>query len=103
MKTNKEKKDVYDTTKYDSVMENPYKGLGTLSSLLQDALLMAVKPGTGKSAQVYEATTLSWAKSEEQEEQELRELILGNPADVKLLKKEYEQLTGKKFRRKKGE
>jgi hypothetical protein len=33
----------------------------------------------------------------------MRRLILGNPADVKLLKKEYQQLTGKAFRKKKGE
>lgn len=32
---------------------------------------------------------------------ELVHLIECNPADVKLLKKEYEQLTGKKYRRKK--
>jgi hypothetical protein len=32
----------------------------------------------------------------------LRWLIECNPVDVKLLKKEYEQLTGKKYRRKNG-
>lgn len=36
-------------------------------------------------------------------EQELRNLILANPADVELLKREYYQLTGKRFRRRKGE
>ena len=41
---------------------------------------------------------LSWCKSYEQEEQEMRELIAQNPSDVKMLKKEYEQLTGKKYR-----
>jgi hypothetical protein len=29
----------------------------------------------------------------------MRELIAQNPGDVKMLKKEYEQLTGKKYRR----
>ena len=37
-----------------------------------------------------------------QEIERLRWLIECNPADVKLLKKEYEQLTGKKYRRKNG-
>jgi hypothetical protein len=36
-------------------------------------------------------------------EQVLRDLILANPADVELLKREYYQLTGKRFRRRKGE
>ena len=51
----------------------------------------------------YEPKYLSWCKSYEQEERELRELILSNPADIELLKKEYEALTGKRFKRKKGE
>ena len=46
---------------------------------------------------------LSWAKSYVDEEREMRELICGNPSDVKLLKNEYEQLTGKRFRRKRDE
>lgn len=53
--------------------------------------------------QGYRPKFLSWAKSYEDEENELRDLILGNPADVKLLRQEYESLTGKRFRRKKGE
>lgn len=48
----------------------------------------------------YDAKFLSWCKSFEEEEKELRELIENEPADVKLLKQEYEQLTGKKFRTK---
>lgn len=48
---------------------------------------------------MYEPKFLSWCKSYEQEVAEMRELIAGNPADVKLLKKEYEQLTGKRYRR----
>jgi len=33
----------------------------------------------------------------------LRRIICGNPADIKLLKQEYEQLTGKRFKRRKNE
>ena len=51
----------------------------------------------------YNPSFLSWAKSYEDEVSEMRELILGEPADVDLLKQEYEILTGKRFRRKKGE
>jgi len=51
--------------------------------------------------QGYSPSFLSWAKSYEHEVEEMRELICGNPADVKLLKQEYEQLTGKRFRRRK--
>lgn len=51
----------------------------------------------------YEPMYLSWCKSYEEEVAEFEELILGNPADVKLLRQEYEQLTGKRFRRRKGE
>lgn len=47
----------------------------------------------------YNAKFLSWCKSYEEEEKELRELIEGNPADVKLLKKEYLELTGKNYRK----
>lgn len=52
---------------------------------------------------MYIPEILSWTTSKEQETKELRELILANPADVKLLKQEYERLTGKRFRRLKGE
>lgn len=51
----------------------------------------------------YSPRFLSWAKSYEDEVSEMRELILGNPADVDLLKREYEILTGKRFRRRKCE
>ncbi len=47
----------------------------------------------------YAPKFLSWCKSYAQEEKEMRELILGNPGDVKMLKKEYQELTGKQFRR----
>jgi hypothetical protein len=47
---------------------------------------------------MYNPMFLSWCKSYEQEVQEMRELIAQNPGDVKMLKKEYEQLTGKKYR-----
>lgn len=50
----------------------------------------------------YKPMFFSWCKSFEEEEAEMRETIEGNPADVKLLKQEYEQLTGKKYRRKKA-
>lgn len=52
---------------------------------------------------MYIPTVLSWALSYEQEEKELRELILAEPDDVKQLKQEYYELTGKRFRRKKDE
>jgi hypothetical protein len=51
----------------------------------------------------YKPKFLSWAKSYEDEVSEMRELILGNPADVDLLKREYEILTGKRFRRRNNE
>tara|TARA_R100000951_G_scaffold101420_1_gene92983 strand:+ start:41597 stop:41761 length:165 start_codon:yes stop_codon:yes gene_type:complete len=51
----------------------------------------------------YNPRFLSWCKSYEEEEQEFRELICGNPSDVHMLKDEYEQLTGKRFRRRNNE
>jgi hypothetical protein len=51
----------------------------------------------------YKARFLSWSKSYQEEVDNFRALILDAPADVKLLKQEYEQLTGKQFRRKKDE
>jgi hypothetical protein len=51
----------------------------------------------------YKPRFLSWATSYEDEEKEMRELILGNPDDVHMLKREYEQLTGKRFRRRNNE
>lgn len=51
----------------------------------------------------YRPMFLLWCKSYEEEEKEFRELICGNPADVKLLKEEYERLTGKRFRRRNNE
>jgi hypothetical protein len=47
---------------------------------------------------MYNPMFLSWCKSYEQEVQEMRDMIAQNPGDVKMLKKEYEQLTGKKYR-----
>jgi hypothetical protein len=41
---------------------------------------------------------LSWCKSYDEEVEELRNMIAQNPGDVKMLKKEYEKLTGKKYR-----
>lgn len=52
---------------------------------------------------IYKPKFLSWCTSYEEEVAEMRELICGNPADVELLKSEYYQLTGKRFRRKKDE
>lgn len=51
----------------------------------------------------YNPQYLSWAKSYEDEVREMRELILSKPSDVALLKQEYQNLTGTRFRRKKGE
>ena len=50
--------------------------------------------------EVYKPKFFSWCKSYEEEEAEMRETIDGNPADVKLLKQEYFELTGKRYRRK---
>lgn len=52
---------------------------------------------------MYQPKFLSWCKSYEQEVKEIRGLILNNPADKTLLKKEYKELTGKQFRRKHNE
>lgn len=51
----------------------------------------------------YKPQFISWCTSYEEEEKELRRLITGNPADIKMLKQEYYELTGKLFRRKKNE
>jgi hypothetical protein len=53
--------------------------------------------------QGYTPKFLSWATSYEDEERMFRELICGESADVKMLKQEYEILTGKRFRRKNDE
>jgi hypothetical protein len=45
----------------------------------------------------YNPKFLSWCKSYEEEVAKLRELIEGNPADVKQLKAEYKSLTGKAY------
>lgn len=45
----------------------------------------------------YSPMFLSWCKSYDEEVAEFTELILGKPADEKLLRKEYKQLTGKRF------
>lgn len=50
----------------------------------------------------YQPMFLSWCKSYEEEVKELRELIEAGPADVKQLKEEYQQLTGKRYRRHNG-
>lgn len=47
---------------------------------------------------MYNPMFLSWCKSYDEEVNEMREMIAQNPGDVKMLKKEYEQLTGKKYR-----
>lgn len=51
----------------------------------------------------YAPKFLSWAKSYDCEVKEMRKLILQNPGDVAMLKKEYKELTGKQFKKKKGE
>lgn len=45
----------------------------------------------------YKPKFLSWCKSYEEEEQEMRQMILSEPADLKQLKAEYLELTGKNF------
>jgi hypothetical protein len=50
-------------------------------------------------AVTYKPMFLSWAENHEHEVLEMRELIEGNPADVKQLRAEYEQLTGKRYRK----
>lgn len=47
----------------------------------------------------YEPEFLDWCTSYDQEVFELRELINGKPSDVKQLKQEYYQLTGKQYRK----
>lgn len=51
----------------------------------------------------YQPRYLSWCKSYEDEVKELRELILSGPSDVKLLKEEYYNPTGTRFKRRAGE
>ena len=57
----------------------------------------------GNLMEDYKPQFISWCTSYEEEERELRRLITGNPADIKMLKQEYYELTGKLFRRKKNE
>ena len=46
---------------------------------------------------MYKAKFLSWCKSYEQEVEEFEHLISCEPADVELLKDEYEELTGEEY------
>jgi hypothetical protein len=46
---------------------------------------------------------LSHCTDREQEESELRKLILRAPADIQELKASYKALTGSRFRKRKGE
>lgn len=57
----------------------------------------------GKQATQYEPKFLGWVKSYEEEVAEFRSLILGKPEDFHLLKQEYYELTGKRFKKRKGE
>lgn len=47
----------------------------------------------------YVSRYLSWCTSYDQEVKELRELIDGGPSDEKLLKREYKELTGKRYKK----
>lgn len=47
----------------------------------------------------YQPRFLSWATSYESEVMAMRELIFQEPSDVKQLKEEYLQLTGKQYRK----
>lgn len=46
----------------------------------------------------YKPSFLNWAASYEDEVSQLKELISGNPGDVKMLKAEYQELTGRRYR-----
>jgi hypothetical protein len=50
----------------------------------------------------YSPKFLSWCTSYKEEEKVLRELIEGRPADLKQLKQDFFELTGKQYRAKKG-
>ena len=50
----------------------------------------------------YVAKFLSWCKSYEEEVKDMEEYIDAEPSDVKQLRKEYEILTGKQYRKKWG-
>lgn len=47
----------------------------------------------------YTPKFLSWCKSYDEEVKEMRELIEAQPSDVKQLKREYLELTGKQYRK----
>ncbi len=51
----------------------------------------------------YKPKFLSWCKSYEEEVKEFKELIEGKPSDLKQLKAEYYQLTGKNYRKAKDD
>ena len=59
---------------------------------------MPNKPESEKD-QKYKPHFLAWAQSYEHEVAEFRELIESRPSDLKELKKEYQLLTGKQYRR----
>lgn len=61
---------------------------------------MPNKPESEKD-QKYKPHFLSRAESYEREAAELRKLIQSRPSDIKELKEEYQQLTGKQYRRSK--
>jgi hypothetical protein len=52
---------------------------------------------------LYQPSFLGWCKSYKEEVEEMRKLILSNPGDIQMLKKEYRELTGKQFRGRKNE
>lgn len=47
---------------------------------------------------MYVAKFLSWCKTYDQEVKEMINLIKCNPCDVQQLKKEFKELTGKRYR-----
>ena len=47
---------------------------------------------------VYRPKFLAWCTSYDQEVRELTELIEGDPGDLTMLKKEFKELTGKRYK-----
>lgn len=60
-------------------------------------------PSKMDSFPCYKPMFLSWCKSYKEEVSEMRELILYGSSDEKQLREEFKQLTGKRFKRRKGE
>lgn len=88
-------------TEREAILEEIEKQTSTVNTAMEK-LKALNKKAKGYPVNAYKPMFLSWCKSYEQEVKELRELIETEPADVKQLKEEYQQLTGKRYRRKNG-